>query len=345
MASNVSINRAGSPTIHSNPMFNARQVAELLHQSIEECHTGGIGGVVQKVCPPGGGSKIDSGLIINTLCTISNDQRQHVMGEYHRLYQRCLMADLKKALSGDFEDLIVALLEKPDEFDAKCLHNAMKGLGTDEDCLVEILVTHSNRQIQAIKDAYRRLFPGKELEKDIQGDTSGGFRQLLLMLCAGSRDESWSVDRVKANLDARELWRDGQKFWGADSSTVNKFLATQNFLQLALLFDEYEKISGESIEHAMSSQFYGDNKRGFLSVVMCVRNRAQFLAEAIFKAMKGLGTSDSDLIRLIVSRSECDLADIRYEYERTCGKPLEKAIEGDCSGAYKDALITLIKGN
>lgn len=65
--------------------------------------------------------------------------------------------------------------------------------------LVEILVTHSNRQIMAIRDTYRRLY-GKELEKDIVGDTSGAFRNLLVSLCNAGRDESWAVNGTKANL-------------------------------------------------------------------------------------------------------------------------------------------------
>jgi annexin A7/11 len=61
--------------------------------------------------------------------------------------------------------------------------------------------------------------------------------------------------------------------------------------------------------------------------------------------MKGFGTRDTDLIRIIVTRSEVDLADIRNEYGRMYGTPLESAITGDCSGAYKDGLIALVKGN
>ena len=49
-----------------------------------------------------------------------------------------------------------------------------------------------------IKDTYRRLF-GKELEKDIVGDTSGAFRNLLVSLCSAGRDESWMVDQIRAN--------------------------------------------------------------------------------------------------------------------------------------------------
>ena len=43
--------------------------------------------------------------------------------------------------------------------------------------------------------------------------------------------------------------------------------------------------------------------------------------------MAGLGTNDKALIRLIVSRSEVDMVNIKQEYQKIYGKPLEKDIK------------------
>ncbi|EJW78695.1 hypothetical protein WUBG_10395 [Wuchereria bancrofti] len=61
--------------------------------------------------------------------------------------------------------------------------------------------------------------------------------------------------------------------------------------------------------------------------------------------MKGLGTADHHLIRIVVSRSEIDLALIREEFEGMYKKPLIDWIKSECSGPYRDALIVIIKGN
>ncbi|VDK59920.1 unnamed protein product [Gongylonema pulchrum] len=61
--------------------------------------------------------------------------------------------------------------------------------------------------------------------------------------------------------------------------------------------------------------------------------------------MKGFGTHDKDLIRIIVSRSEVDLALIRQQYEQSYGKSLIDAIQSECSGAYSDTLVAIVQGN
>ncbi len=59
-------------------------------------------------------------------------------------------------MSGNFENVVVAYLEEKIKFDAHCLRRAMKGLGTDEAVLVEILCTRSNSDIEKIKEAYKK---------------------------------------------------------------------------------------------------------------------------------------------------------------------------------------------
>jgi annexin A7/11 len=64
----------------------------------------------------------------------------------------------------------------------------------------------------------------------------------------------------------------------------------------------------------------------FLTVKI-VRNRPAYFAERLELAMRGLSTDHNTLIRIIVSRSEIDLANIKLEYERMYGKTLYGSVE------------------
>lgn len=52
-----------------------------------------------------------------------------------------------------------------------------------------------------------------------------------------------------------------------------------------------------------------------------------FFAKRLFKSMDGLGTDDLTLIRIIVSRSEIDLENIKDEFERLFDRTLLSAVK------------------
>ena len=85
---------------------------------------------------------------------------------------------MKSEISGDFENLAVAMLAPREEFLARALHKTVDGLGTDERGLDEILVSNTNAEIKAMAACYRKLFKSDMVE-DIKKDTSGLFQEML----------------------------------------------------------------------------------------------------------------------------------------------------------------------
>lgn len=131
--------------------------------------------------------------IIEVISTRTNEQRQLVAQAFNTNYKRDLVADLKSETAGNFRRLLVSLMMPPAAFDAQCIYEAVKGLGTDDEALIEILATRSNAEIMDMKEAYRETY-GKDAVGDIRDDTSGNYRKLLLALLDAQRDESTDVN-------------------------------------------------------------------------------------------------------------------------------------------------------
>jgi len=304
--------------------FDAQQDCELLHKAMK-----GLG--------------TDEAKIIGIVAHRSNKQRQELKQQYAQMWGKDLIKELKSELGGHFEDAVLALFRPSDEFDAWCLHDAMAGAGTTESTLIEIMSSRSNEQIKQISATFKRLYK-KDLPKELQSETSGYFKRLLFSLSQGARDEG-DVDSAKAAQDAQALYDAGEKSWGTDESRFNVVLASRSFEHLELVFKTYEKISKKTVEQAIKSELSGDLEDGMLAIVQCAKDKPTYFAERLYKSMKGAGTNDKALIRLMVSRSEVDLVQVKAAFQAKYGQSLEQFIQDDISGDYKRLMIQICRGN
>uniref|UniRef100_A0A6J0UG43 Annexin n=2 Tax=Pogona vitticeps TaxID=103695 RepID=A0A6J0UG43_9SAUR len=312
-------------TIHDAPSFDPLRDAEVLRKAMK-------------------GFGTDEQAIIDCLGSRSNKQRQQIILSFKTAYGKDLIKDLKSELSGNFERAILAMMKTPIMFDVHEIKDAIKGAGTDEACLIEILASRSNDHIREISRAYKTEFK-KTLEEAIRSDTSGHFQRLLISLAQGNRDESTNVNMSLVQSDAQALYAAGENRLGTDESKFNAILCARSRAHLRAVFSEYQRMCNRDIEKSISREMSGDLESGMLAVVKCIKNTPAFFAERLYKAMKGAGTKDRTLIRIMVSRSEVDLLDIRQEYKRMYGKSLYTDITGDTSGDYRKILLKLCGGN
>lgn len=305
--------------------------------------------------------------IISVLCRFSNAQRRQLEPRYKQMWGKGLLDELKDELGGNFEAAVVCMMTEPSLYDAQQLRAAIKGAGTDEATLIEILCARDNDEIEAIKAAYATLDDdaGYDLEKDIEDDCSGYFRRLLVSLVNAARedeparvwrwvDELSDEDEAQAVADVEALLAAGPDQLGTDESEIARVLCTRSPLQLRRTFELYKEMDGEGkeIEQALAAELSGALEDGFISLVTYIRSPTLYFAKKIKAAIEGVGTNDESLIRIVIGRSEKDLAHIKHSYltmtmgeDGEEGETLQKAIKNDCSGDYKRLLIRVQQGD
>lgn len=284
---------------------------------------------------------VDEDSIIKILTNRTNGERQQIKAAYQQQTGKSLDDALKKALSSHLEEVVLGMMKTPAQFDAHCLKGAVKGLGTDENTLIEIVVSRNNHELREINKVYKEEFK-KELAKDVASDTSGDFQKALLALLKCERSESTAVNEEQADNDARALYEAGEKRKGTDVATFISILSSRSVPHLRQVFTKYSRYSKNDVAKALDLELKGDIENCLISLVKCIICKPAYFAEKFYLAMKGSGTKHKDLIRLLVSRSEIDLNEIKTHYKRLYGKSLRQAIvEEKLKGDYETIVLAL----
>ena len=88
--------------------------------------------------------------------------------------------------------------------------------------------------------------------------------------------------------------------------------------------------------------FSGDVRKVLKAITYALLSPSEYFAYRINKAIKGFGTNDTILIRVLVSRDEIDIQRIKRYYKQLYGKSLYEAVKEDVSGDYGQLLLALI---
>ncbi|XP_010958887.3 annexin A10 isoform X1 [Camelus bactrianus] len=289
------------------------------------------------------GFDCDKDLLLDILTQRSGAQRQVIAEAYQGMCGRDLLGDLKEKLSGHFKDVMVGLMYPPPSYDAHELWHAMKGAGTEENCLIDILASRTNGEIFQMREAYYMQY-SSDLQEDIYSETSGHFRDTLVNLVQGTREEGYADPAVAAQ-DAVVLWEACQQRTGEHKTLLQVILCTKSYQQLWLVFQEFQNISGQDIVDAINECYDGYFQELLVAIVLCVRDKPAYFAYRLYSAIHDFGFHNKTVIRIIIARSEIDLMTIRKRYKERYGKSLFHDIKNFASGHYEKALLALCAGD
>jgi hypothetical protein len=285
--------------------------------------------------------KKDENNIIKLVTNRTNYQLQQIKEAYNTLYKGDLIKDLKKALSGHFEDVVVGLFYTPIDYDCFHLRKAIKGLGTDEKALIEILCTRPSNVIEEIKKRYGEMYPGRSLLKDIESDTSGNFRKILRSLLSANRPPNTQPDIEECKNCAKRLYEAGEKRLGTNEEVFTQIFTEKSPSEFICIAQLYYKLTKHTLIQAVENEFSFDSKKCLIAIIYAILSPSEYFAKLIYKAIKGLGTDNTTLIRVLISRHEVDMPQIKQYYKQNYKKDMIDDIKGDTSGNYRKILVEL----
>ncbi|KAL4324293.1 hypothetical protein GQ457_11G031030 [Hibiscus cannabinus] len=286
----------------------------------------------------------DTATVVNILAHRDAAQRSFIQHEYKAMYSEDLLKRLVSELRGKLETAVLLWMHDPAERDATVIRQAFLSDVTNIDAATEVICSRTPSQIQLIKQIYHSKF-GIALEEDVAVHTTGDHQKLLLTYLSTYRSEGLEVDREKAMKDAKALYKAGEKKLGTDEKKFIHIFSETSRAQLAAISAAYHDMYGGSLKKAVKSETSGKFEHGLLTILKCSQNPAKYFAKVLHDAMKGMGTNDTALIRVIVTRTEIDMHYIKAEYLKKYKKTLNDAVHSETSGHYRTFLLSLLGPN
>jgi len=278
--------------------------------------------------------------IIELTAKRSNADRQKIKTFYKSSFGRDVEEDLDDELGGDLRKVVLGMFKTPVDYDCFCLYKAMKGMGTDEDTLIEIIASRPKDQLIEIKKRFKELYK-KDLEEEVIDECGGDLKRLLVSLLQCNRSDNVEIDSGKLDKDLKDLYEAGEGQMGTDESVFNKLFTLRSPAEIRYLNREYLKHTGKNLMDVISEEFSGDIKKLLKTILHCMINTTDYFAERIRGACKGLGTDDKVLIRCLITRDEIDLQEIKNMYPKKFGLSLYDEIKDETSGDYKLILLAI----
>lgn len=150
----------------------------------------------------------DDKTLIAVVASTNHAERMEIVKSYRDQFKRSLVDDIKGDTSGNYRKLLVNLFLPKELVMVNCIHKATvkKIFGTDDDMLIS-LITQFPELLPTVKEMYRQRFD-HELAYDVQRDTTGCYRDLLLkridFVHVPVTDPVAEADRIYANNDDSE---------------------------------------------------------------------------------------------------------------------------------------------
>ncbi|KAL8802055.1 MAG: hypothetical protein Q9182_004068 [Xanthomendoza sp. 2 TL-2023] len=287
----------------------------------------------------------DESTLIRILAHMPPQEIPVVKQTYQQRHHRSLESDIQTECSGYFEFALLAILRGPLQQDVWCLNNALKGAGTKEALLDDVLICRSNADMRAIKIAYEQTYR-RSLESEVKADLSSKTERMYSMILSASRqEESAPVHPQSVDADVMELHRATEAKTGAEQLTVCSILTNRSDGQIRAIAQAYEHKYRRSLETVIKSDFAGHMEDALVRMVRSGADKAMRDAIALEECMSGPGTKDERLVTRVVAIhwDRAHAGQVKGAYKHRYRKELISRIRGETRGDYERILVAMME--
>jgi len=250
--------------------------------------------------------------------------------------KRILFTFLTNKVTITSEKLLIALVRARAESRAEDVFHAVKGLGTDEHALIDVIIHNTDKELEASKQFFRQKYE-RSMDEYVKADTSFNFEKLLVHCLSAKRSEAVQAELIES--DAEILYKAGEGKFGTDDKTFVEVFSSRSFEHLVHVNKRYTEQRGHDLQHAIKSETSGWYK---IALLACVTPPIEYWAERCHQAIAGLGTDDRLLVRCFSENSKPFLHEVAKVYERMYKVTLLDDVNGDVSGHYREIIDALL---
>ncbi|KAL8278285.1 hypothetical protein RQP46_009317 [Phenoliferia psychrophenolica] len=263
---------------------------------------------------------------------------------------------LEKELGGSYEDVIVGIMRGPLGGDVHWLHNAMKGMGTNEKIVTELLIGRPPSSLQLLRAAFQAQ-TNKSLDQFVESELSYKTKQGFAVALMGDWKDSPGGDlvagtaggQVNETMVQQDLDQLKKAMRGIDDDEVlvASIIFARSPNHLNRLQALYLTSTRTPLTRKVKAHFTGHLQSALVYALEGAKkdtNGAWRDAKYIHKAMDGAGTDDKMLIIRIV-RAHWDRPRwkmVQQAYEHKYKVAMHTRVMKETSGDYRDGLLAIL---
>ncbi|XP_061389972.1 annexin B10-like [Musca vetustissima] len=223
--------------------------------------------------------------------------------------------------------------------DSQALRAAMKGMGTDEQEIIDILTARNNVQMQQIKARYEEDFD-RDLIDDLKSELGGAFEDVVVALMTPSTEYLCKqLHECMAGI-------------GTDEETLVEILCSKSNEEIHEIATVYETMYDRPLAEHMCGETSGHFRRLLTLIVTGVRDAkgivdvdmAKEQAAELYAAGEGKLGTDEEVFNRIMSHASFDQLRLVFEeYKHLTGLTIEQAIKHEMEDDLHDAMMAIVE--